>query len=186
MEYGNNTAVIVVDMQNDFTHPEGALYAEKSKEAIYGVNDVLQDAHREGAYIFLTKDTHYEGDPEFEKWGEHCVKGSWGQQINVDIDLSPDVYPVIEKDSYDAFHGTELHDMLQQRGIEEVVICGTLVNVCVQETASTASLLGYDVYVVEDSVGYLNEEQKQRALDHIDFLIGDVVTTLELRGDDNE
>jgi len=76
--------------------------------------------------------------------------------------------------------------MLQQRGIEEVVICGTLVNVCVQETASTASLLGYDVYVVEDSVGYLNEEQKQRALDHIDFLIGDVVTTLELRGDDNE
>lgn len=171
------TAVIVVDCQNDFCHPDGALYAPASEEAIDGVNEVLDAT---SGTVYYTYDTHEEDDPEFEQWGEHCLNGSWGHELHEDVDK---YYPtqVVQKDTYDAFHETKLHERLQRDDIDTLVICGTLVNVCVQETASSAALHGYDVYVVEDAVGYLEEDQKQAALDHIDFLIGETISIEDLR-----
>jgi len=73
MEYNpQSTAVIVVDMQNDFCHPDGELYAEASEEAIEGVNAVLEATEGVDLTIF-TQDTHDINSPEFEQWGEHCV-----------------------------------------------------------------------------------------------------------------
>lgn len=177
MEYEpENTAVIVVDMQNDFCHPDGALYAEGSEEVIPNVNEVIK---RVEGPVWYTQDSHVHGDSEFEQWGEHCIEGAWGHEIHDDVTT---VYPshIQMKDTYDAFHDTGLDARLQDLDIEEVIICGTLVNVCVQETASSANLHGYDVKVVEDAVGYLDAEQREAALNHIDFLIGDVVSTDEL------
>jgi len=172
-----NSAVIVVDMQNCFCHPDGALYAEASEDVIEDVNRVVD---RVDGPVVYTQDTHFEGDDEFEQWGEHCLDGTWGHEIHADIDGNVNTHPSVQKSTYDAFHGTDLHRMLTDRGIETLVICGTLVNVCVQETASSAALHGYDVKVVEDAVGYLDEDQKQAALDHIDFLIGETVSVEEL------
>lgn len=178
------TATIVVDMQNDFCHPDGALYAEGSEAVIDAVNEVIDKA---SGPVFYTQDTHTEDSPEFEQWGEHCVNGTWGHEIHDDITA---VYPsgIVQKNTYDAFHETELQDRLvgdsYERDVggdvDSVIICGTLANVCVQETASSAALHGYDVTVVSDAVGYLSEEQRDAALDHIDFLIGDVVSVDDL------
>jgi len=182
MEYEtDSTAVLVVDMQHDFCHPDGALYAPGSEAALEGVNDVLTRTHEAGVTkAIFTQDTHKEGDPEFEQWGEHCLLDTWGHEIDGDICVDPSVYPVVQKDTYDAFHETELHDMLLSSGIDTLIICGTLVNVCVQETASSAALHGYDVKVVEDAVGYLDEDQRDAALDHIDFLIGETIEVADL------
>lgn len=178
MEYNPKcTAVIVVDCQNDFCHPDGALYAEGSEEAIEGVNDVL-DATEDVALTIFTQDSHDSNAAEFEQWGEHCVHDTWGQEFHEDIDGTPD--RVIQKNTYDAFHETDLARLLDLHGIDDVILCGTLVNVCVQETASSASLHGYDVSVVEDAVGYISEEQRDSSLDHIDFLIGDVISIEDL------
>jgi nicotinamidase-related amidase len=180
----DRTALIVVDMQNDFCHPDGALYAPGSEDAISDINALISllDAKNIISQAFLTQDTHTEDDPEFEQWGEHCVDGSWGHAIHDDINTSalPTLTRVIRKDTYDAFHETDLGWHLSKDDIDTVIICGTLVNVCVQETASSANLNGYDVYVVEDAVGYLDEDQKQAALDHIDFLIGDVISVEDI------
>jgi len=182
MEYDpDSTAVIVVDMQNDFCHPDGALYAEESESAIEGVNEVLTKTYENGVTkAIFTQDTHSSGHPEFEQWGEHCLAGSWGQAIHEGICVDVGVYPVVQKDSYDAFHETELLDMLVSSAIDTLIICGTLANVCVQETASSAALHGYDVAVVRDAVGYITEEQRDRALEHTDFLFGEVITTDDL------
>lgn len=169
----SKTAVVVVDMQNDFCHPDGALYAEGSEAVIPRVNEVVERV--DAAEVFFTQDTHEEGDPEFEQWGEHCLRNSWGFDFHED--LVP-AYPpnVIQKNTYDAFHETNFDGMLADSGIEKLIICGTLANVCVQETASSAALNGYEVTVVEEAVGYISEEQRDAALDHIDFLIGEVVS----------
>jgi nicotinamidase-related amidase len=182
MEYEpENTAVIVVDCQNDFCHPDGELYAEGSEAAIDGVDDVLTTTYDKGVNkAVFTQDTHQPGDPEFEQWGEHCLDGSWGQAIHQDIAVDPSVCPIVQKDTYDAFYKTPMDEILTTSEIEQLIICGTLANVCVQETASSASLHGYDVAVVEDAVGYISEEQKERALNHIDFLIGDIISTEDL------
>lgn len=181
MEYNpQSTAVIVVDMQNDFCHPDGELYAEASEETIEGVNAVLEATEGVDLTIF-TQDTHDINSPEFEQWGEHCVHDTWGQEIHDGISEPADtVVRLIEKNTYDAFFDTDLERLLRINGIDTIIICGTLANVCVQETASSASLHGYDVSVVEDAVGYIDEEQRDSALDHIDFLIGDLVETTDL------
>jgi nicotinamidase-related amidase len=175
----DNTAVVVIDCQNDFCHPDGVLYAEASEDAIENVNRVIQVGRDNSLPIIFTQDTHEEGHPEFEQWGEHCLDGSWGHALHDEIDYRNTDF-VVQKDTYDAVYKTDLKNELVTRGIEHVVICGTLVNVCVQETASSLALEGYDVSVVEDAVGYLNDEQKQAALDHIDFLIGEKVTVADL------
>jgi len=163
-------------MQNDFCHPEGALYAEGSEAVIPAVNEVIE---KRSGPVYYTQDTHTEDADEFEQWGEHCVNGTWGQELHDDIDL---IYPsgIVQKNTYDAFHETEFHDRLIADEVDELVICGTLANVCVQETASSAALHGYDVKVVEEAVGYLSEEQRDAALEHIDFLIGEVVSLEDL------
>jgi len=177
MEYNpQSTAVIVVDMQNDFCHPDGALYAEGSEEAIEGVNAVLEATEGVDLTIF-TQDTHDINSPEFEQWGEHCVHDTWGQEIHDGVSEPADtVVRLIEKNTYDAFFDTDLERLLRINGIDTIIICGTLANVCVQD----ASLHGYDVSVVEDAVGYIDEEQRDSALDHIDFLLGEVITTEDL------
>lgn len=169
-------AVVVVDMQNDFCHPNGALYSEASEDVIPTVNEVITSV---GGCPWFTMDTHEAGDPEFEQWGEHCIRGSWGHDFHDELRVP---YPskIVVKDTYDAFHDTRFDERLTDAGINELIICGTLANVCVQETASSAALNGYDVTVVEDAVGYIDEDQKQAALDHVEFLFGDVVTADEL------
>jgi len=180
MEYNpNSTALIVVDMQNDFTHPDGALYAEGSEQAIDGVNDAITTARKRGFdLVVFTQDSHDNNSEEFEQWGEHCVHGTWGEEINEVIDGQPN--RTIKKNTYDAFFNTDLPRLLKINGIDTVIICGTLANVCVQETASSAALHDYEVIVVEDAVGYIDEEQRDAALDHIDFLIGDLVSVEDL------
>jgi len=176
-------ALLVVDMQNDFCHPDGNMYAEGSENVIPKVNRAICNFDT----VIYTMDTHEEGDPEFEKWGEHCIRNSWGHRVHNEIKR---VYPstILQKSAYDAFFDTNLHDILQDktRGIslpekvDEIYICGTLANVCVQETASSANLHGYEVSVVEDAVGYISKEQRDAALKHIDFLIGDLVEVNDL------
>jgi len=173
------TALIVVDCQNDFCHPDGSLYAEGSEEAIGGVNEVIDAAESNNfELVAFTQDSHDNNAEEFEQWGEHCVHGTWGQEIHGDIEGTPD--RVVNKNTYDAFFDTDLPRLLSVNGIDTVVICGTLANVCVQETASSASLHGYDVKVVGDAVGYIDEEQRDAALDHIDFLLGEVISIDDL------
>lgn len=167
-------ALVVVDMQNDFCHPDGSLYAEGSEEVIQNVNREIRHALSNDRPIFFTLDTHRDGDDEFDQWGEHCLLGSWGHGLHEDV-LFPDDAETLLKNTYDAFHRTGFNERLESRGVDTLTICGTLANVCVQETASSANLYGYDVTVPRDAVGYISEEQKNAALDHIDFLIGNVV-----------
>jgi nicotinamidase-related amidase len=177
MEYDEtSTAVVVVDMQRDFCHPDGALYAEGSEDVIPAVNDVLTSTYEAGVTkAFFTQDTHQRGDPEFDEWGEHCLDGSWGHAIHDGIEVDPSVYPVVQKDTYDAFYATDFNTALAQSGIDTLIVCGTLANVCVQETTTSAMLRGYDVAVVSDAVGYIEEAHRENALDHMEFFGAEII-----------
>ena len=79
----SDTAVIVVDMQNGFCHPDGSLYAEPSEAAIDPVTDLVDRARKAGARVVYTRDVHPPEQfedvhyyDEFDRWGEHVVEGS--------------------------------------------------------------------------------------------------------------
>jgi len=142
----DSTAVVVVDMQNGFCHPDGSLYAPGSEEAIDPVNGVIEAGRAAGAQMVFTRDVHPPEQfadahyyDEFERWGEHVLEGSWEAELLDDLDVEPGDH-VVEKHTYDAFHETELDGWLSARGIDDLLIRGTLANVRVLHTAGSAGL----------------------------------------------
>jgi nicotinamidase-related amidase len=187
----DRTAVIVVDMQNGFCHPDGSLYAPGSEDAIDPVVDVVSTARDAGAAVVYTRDVHppeqFEGNhyyDEFDRWGEHVVEGSWEAELVDELDVREEDHVVV-KHTYDAFHQTELEGWLDAHGIDDLLVCGTLANVCVLHTAGSAGLRDYRPVLVEDALGFIEEDHKEYAVDHADWLFGEVTTREELVfGDD--
>src|SRR5438045_6184849 len=115
------TALIVVDMQNDFVSEGGSLVVADAKATIPRIQALLELARGSGMHVVFSQDTHDEGDPEWQIWPEHARRGSWGWQI-VD-ELAPrEGELVVQKDGYEAFCGTSLGHMLR-RGV-----CDTMVS----------------------------------------------------------
>jgi len=182
----DSTAVVVVDMQNGFCHPDGSLYAPGSEEAIEGCATLVDHAREAGADIVYTRDVHppeqFEDAhyyDEFERWGEHVVEGSWETEIVDGLDVREADLEVI-KHTYDAFYRTELAGYLESHGITNLVFGGTLANVCVLHTAGSAGLRDYRPLLVEDAIGFIEAEDREYALDHADWLFGEVTTLDEV------
>ncbi|MFP9059522.1 cysteine hydrolase family protein [Natrialbaceae archaeon A-chndr2] len=174
------TAVVVVDMQNGFCHPEGSLYAPGSEAVIDPIVELVSRAREAGARIVYTRDVHppeqFEDAhyyDEFEQWGEHVLEGSWDAELVAELDVRDDDL-VVEKHTYDAFHRTQLEGWLEARGIEDLAFCGTLANVCVLHTAGSAGLRDYRPILVEDCIGALEDDHREYALEHADWLFGEV------------
>jgi nicotinamidase-related amidase len=180
------TAVVVVDMQNGFCHPDGSLYAPGSEDAIEPSARLVERAREAGAHVVYTRDVHppeqFEGNhyyDEFDRWGEHVVEGSWEAEL-VEA-LSPrEEELVVVKHTYDAFHQTELEGWLDAHGVNNLVFGGTLANVCVLHTAGSAGLRDYRPVLAEDAIGFIEEGDREYALDHAGWLFGDVASLEEI------
>ena len=177
-----STAVVVVDMQNGFCHPDGSLYAPASEDVVAAVAALLDRARDAGARVVYTRDVHPPEQfadahyyDEFERWGEHVVEGSWEADIVDELAPEPDDH-VVEKHTYDAFHRTELEGWLNARGVDDLLLCGTLANVCVLHTAGSAGLRDFRPVLVTDALGYIEEDHRDYAVEHADWLFGETTT----------
>lgn len=170
------TALIIVDMQNDFVKPGGALVVEQAKETIPAVQRLQGLARRSGMAVFYTQDTHDPGDMEFPIWGQHVLRGSWGWQIVEELAPQPGER-VIQKLRYDGFFGTSLDHELRLKEIKSVIVCGTVANICVLHTAGSAALRGYKVILPIDAISAMTLFDFQAAIRQTSFLYRGVITT---------
>ncbi|MFC4358121.1 cysteine hydrolase family protein [Halobium salinum] len=185
------TALVVVDVQNGFCKPDGSLHSPASEDCIEPVSTLVDRAHDAGVRVVFTRDVHppeqFEDAhyyDEFDRWGEHVVEGSWEAELVEELDVREgdgqgDDH-VVEKHTYDAFHRTELEGWLNARGIRDLVICGTLANVCVLHTAGSAGLRDFKPVVVEDALGYIEEGHRDYAVEHSGWLFGETVSMDEV------
>jgi nicotinamidase-related amidase len=172
------TALLVIDMQNDFVKEGGALVVQDAQATIPPIAHLLGHARETGMRVAFSQDTHDDGDPEWEIWGEHVRRGTWGWQI-VD-ELAPrEDEPVIQKVRYDAFYGTSLDHLLRLWGTDTLVICGTVANICVHYTAASAALRWYDVIIPRDAVSALDPFDLESSLRQTAFLFAGKVTTTD-------
>ncbi len=172
------TAVIVVDMQNDFAHPEGALFVPDAPKTIPAIARLLDKARSAGARVAYTQDWHAEDDPEFSIWPRHAVAGSWGAEIVSELAPRPGEL-VVKKLRYDGFYGTPLDHQLRLWGIQNVVVVGTVANICVLHTAGSAALRWYKVVLPEDGTSALTPFDLKAALRQVSFLYQGRVTTVD-------
>lgn len=150
------TAILVVDMQNDFVHENGALRVPAAADTVEPIRSLLERARKAGALVIYTQDWHSSDDPEFRIWPAHCVAGTWGAQII--SELSPRLGDItVKKTTYDPFFKTELEGVLAEKGVENLVVVGTVANICVLHAAGSAALLGLKVVVPKDCISALND-----------------------------
>ena len=172
------SALIVVDMQNDFVKEGGSLVVPDAEGTIPKIKVLLDLARESGTRVVFTQDTHNEDDPEWEIWPEHAREGSWGWELVEELAPLVDE-AVIRKVRYDAFYGTALDHLLRTWDVETLIICGTVANICVHYTAASAALRWYEVVIPRDATSALDPFDLEASLRQTSFLFGGKVTHVE-------
>ena len=169
------SALIVVDMQNDFVKEGGSLVVPEAEGTIPTIQDLLTLARQSGMRVVFTQDTHSDNDPEWGIWPEHVREGSWGWQI-VD-ELAPrEDEEVIRKLRYDAFYGTHLDHLLRMWRVDTLILCGTVANICVHYTAASAALRWFTVVIPKDATSALHPFDLEASLRQTSFLFSGKIT----------
>lgn len=153
----NTTALIIVDMQNDF-FSNGALPVYDTENLIDPLNKYIKEAESKNFYIIYTKDYHNKTHKSFIEngglWPEHCVANTKGAELNSKLYL-PKIYSVVHKgfeDSelgYSAFENSSLSKFLKNIKVKEVIICGVATSFCVTHTAIGSAESGFNTVVIK-------------------------------------
>ena len=167
------SAVLVVDMLNDFLEPSGAMPLPEGRRLYEPIRRLLGSAREHGSPVIWVCDTHPPGDREFDKRSVHCLTGTWGAQIVEALQPPDDEYRV-SKRRYSGFYETDLDLRLRELGVAHVILTGVVTNICVRSTAHDAFFRGYDVIVVQDCVAATGEREQESSLYDIDTHFGTV------------
>lgn len=166
--YDASTALVVVDVQNDFADPSGSLYVRGGENVVSQINDEIQLALSDGALVVYTQDWHPPSTPHFAKdggvWPVHCVAETWGAELHNDLLVAG---PSVRKgsngeDGYSGFtmrdpvsgddRPTELAALLSDRDVTRVVVGGLATDYCVLGTVLDARRLGFETLVLTEAV----------------------------------
>lgn len=166
--YDAATALLVVDVQNDFADPAGGLYVPGGEQIPALAHVEIEAALSADGFVIYTQDWHPASTPHFRKdggiWPVHCVAGTWGAELHPQLPVEG---PVVRKgrhgeDGYSGFSmrdpttgeatATELQGLLRERGVERVVVAGLAADYCVKETALDARRLGYPTLLLTDAI----------------------------------
>ena len=174
------TALIIIDMQNDFCRPDGKLYVGQMCAKTFPRIRALLDRSREaGVPVIYSQDWHGPDDPEFKTWPAHCVANTWGAEI-VD-ELKPTARDrLVKKVTYDVFFRTEMEDLLKELGVDTVIVTGTVSNICVMHAVAGASLRGYRVVVPIDCISALNDYAQELAIYQMSTVYRTAITASDM------
>jgi len=187
------TALIVVDVQNDFCHEQGAfgrmgIPMERIEAAVGRLESFIEEVRRAGVSVIFVR-TEHRDSTNSPTWltrritlgGERvlpCTEGTWGAEFCRVKPAAGD--PVVIKHRYSGFADTDLHLILRSHGITHVLVSGVATNVCVESTARDAFQKDFDVMLVEDCCGAQTVEEHQAALVNIRKFFGEVLRTSDV------
>jgi nicotinamidase/pyrazinamidase len=181
--FSPTSALVVVDVQNDFADPGGGLSVAGGDAILGPLNAAIEAAEAAGAVVAYTQDWHPESTPHFAKdggiWPVHCVAGTWGAAFHPGLRVAG---PTVRKgangeDGYSGFTmrdpatgvtvATELEALLRERDIERVVVAGLATDYCVRATALDAAKLGFRTALLADAIAAVNLEPEdgERAIE---------------------
>ena len=168
IEYDPASALVVVDVQNDFADPAGSLFVRGGEAVVARINDEVQRAAGGAALVVYTQDWHPPSTPHFAKdggvWPVHCVGGTWGAELHPDLIVSG---ASVRKGSNgeDGYSGFTMRDpvtgaeaptgleaLLRARGVTRVVVCGLATDYCVRGTVLDACRQGFETAVLREGV----------------------------------
>jgi ureidoacrylate peracid hydrolase len=160
------TAVLVVDMLNEFCKEGGAMVLPGYEALIAPQIRVIESARGTGAPVVFIVDTHRRNmrrEREFAKRTPHCIEGEWGCRVIDDLAPREDDIFVVKR-RYSGFFNTDLDLTLEDMAIDTVIVMGVVTNICVRSTVHDAFFHGYQVVVPEDCVAATGPREQESSL----------------------
>jgi ureidoacrylate peracid hydrolase len=163
-----DTALLVIDMQNGFCHPEGAMAKvgidiSRQQAVVPAVGQLVRLCHAAGLPVLWSKQVHFEDDRtrknhkipthQDKRSSYPCRRGTWDAELVDELakEVSPEDH-IFEKHRASCFFDTTLHTKLRMLGMQMLIICGVTTNYCVESTIRDAYFRDYDLLVMEDCV----------------------------------
>lgn len=195
-----HTALLIIDMQNDFIADEGLIAREgrdvsQAKEMATHLPELIKTARAAGVFVVFVRNV-YTSDHNFylsDVWLEQaarkraggytrlpvCEAGSWGGDFYGEV--RPQTHdPIVTKHRYSAFYNTDLETILRANGIRTVVLTGVVTNVCVETSAREAFVRDYYVVVVRDGTAAYVQADHDMTLSNIDRFFGETASIEDL------
>jgi nicotinamidase/pyrazinamidase len=160
-----HTALLVVDVQNDFC-PGGSLPVAEGNRVVPVLNEYVERFSRDGRPVLFSRDWHPDQTTHFVTrggpWPPHCVQGTPGAEFHPELRVPPGAIIISKgmdpgEDGYSAFvgrdeRGTRLADLLRELGVEKLVIGGLATDYCVRDSVLEARQAGFDVEVIANGI----------------------------------
>jgi ureidoacrylate peracid hydrolase len=196
----SKSALVIVDMQNDFVHPDGAfaVLAQEKPDIdmpflmgtiphVKRLADAFRKAGRPVVYVAHVLKPDY-SDAQFPYWrlppppsgnSTFVVEGTWGAQIVDDLRPSEGEHLVVKK-GFGGFANTPLDTILRNMGVATCVVSGVTTCLCVSTTVRGGVEHNYRMILVRDAVAEVNRDTHEAELETMDRLFADVKTTDEV------
>jgi ureidoacrylate peracid hydrolase len=191
------TAHVVVDLQNGFMSPGAPVEVPVAREIVPNVNRIsnaLRSAGGLNVFLRYTYDEHepmswpafYQGYAQPSQTAmmkDAFTAGAGYHGLWSGLDIRPED-AIVDKTRFSAFiPGTcALHDMLRRRGIDTLIITGTLTNCCCESTARDAMQMNYKIIFVADGNATLSDAEHNATLSNMAAIFADVMTAEEVLG----
>ena len=161
VKLSSKDALIVVDMQKDFM-PTGVLPVPEGDKIVPSLNEYIKLFEAKNLPVFFTRDWHPENHISFKDyggiWPPHCVQNTEGAEFHEELYIPADNKFIISKgtspdfDAYSGFQGTQLEDLLRERGVKRVFVGGVATDYCVKNTVLGALNLGFSAVLLLDAI----------------------------------
>ena len=185
------SALVVVDMQNDFVREGAPQEVPAARDTVPVISSLLEAYRAAGRPVMYTRFTAGPKPTLLWRWSPECgpeQRSCWpGEERRyadrpealeghaVIDELSPRMgEPVIDKYGYGGFHNTNLQDVLHAHEVTQIVLTGTVTQICVEETAREGFHRGFEVVVVRDGVSTFDDELGAATLRNLEMKFGRV------------
>ena len=196
-----DTALLVIDMQNDVIKKEGNLSAwgiwkhAQETGVVNNIKSVVLACRAAGIPIFWIRQYRLAGGQDLfpgtfdgarlascrENFPEFQLQGSWEVEIVDELkEVMDDKDIPVEKAGSSSFEGTNLQRYLVQLGVKNILLCGCITSVCVEATGRSGRDRGYMPIMIGDACAARSEEEQKSTLERFAWILGHVVTSAQL------
>lgn len=178
------SALIVLDMQRYFLDKNSHAYIPSATSIVPGLIKLTAEYSRLGLPVVFTRHLNDDANAGMLSvwWQDLISRDNPNSQIISEFDLSRAI--LIEKNQYDAFHGTNLEEILREKRVTQVAICGVMTHLCCETTARSAFVRGFEVFFTVDGTATYHEEFHRATLINlahgfaVPVLVDDILTSV--------
>ena len=174
------SALLIMDMQKYFLEPDSHAFIPSAGAILPGLTELLREYHQRSLPVFLTRHTNNTTNAgRMADWWQELIRPD-DPLSKLDNELAAAGGIIIEKNQYNAFHGTRLEEMLRARQVTQIVIGGLMTHLCCETTARSAFCRGFEVFFTVDGTATYNEQFHQASLQNLAHGFATMVTVPQL------